>query len=236
MSTLEQVAARLVNLIDELPAETLRHVADQIDQLVALVAGIIDGTGNDLPTRAFAHFIAARHAAEATLDATRAVREHVQTYIAALGVTGIPQAGQTTPTVRSAHPPDPSRALAELPAWTRGDKTRGFWLDEHGARRPLVSGEHEPWFERANQRAAELGLIGEGATMATAADVELKFATRMRQDGIREATIVINRAPCGGRLGCRRNLPDFLPDGGALTIYAPDGFRHTYYGRGRSPR
>lgn len=95
----------------------------------------------------------------------------------------------------------------------------------------MISGEHEEWFRRANQRAWDIGLIRSPYKLGTAADVELKFAIRMRHQGLTKEAIVINREPCTGIYGCHELLPDFLPEGAELTVYGPDGLKRVYRGR-----
>jgi hypothetical protein len=109
-------------------------------------------------------------------------------------------------------------------------KTRGIWHDDEGTDHDLVSGRHDPEFGDAQRHAERLGLVEPPYILSTAADVELKFAMRMRRDGIRRARIILNNRPCPGDLGCNKLLPSFLPPGSQLTVYGPDGFKHTYYG------
>jgi hypothetical protein len=51
----------------------------------------------------------------------------------------------------------------------------------------------------------------------------------MREDKIQEATIVIDRPPCAGVLGCDELLSRFLPPDAVLTVYWPEGSK-TYRG------
>lgn len=124
---------------------------------------------------------------------------------------------------------DEIRRISErLPVRKPGEKTRGIWRDREGTNHDLVSGQHEDDFHAAQRHAEKLGLVRKPYGLSTAADVELKFAMRMRREGIKHAEIVLNNRPCGGRLGCHRLLKLFLPDGATLTINAPDGFKKTY--------
>ena len=52
----------------------------------------------------------------------------------------------------------------------------------------------------------------------------------MRQQGVDEATLYINRIPCPGRAGCDAMLPRMLPAGAHLKVIGPDGFVKTYVG------
>ncbi|MFI5709757.1 DddA-like double-stranded DNA deaminase toxin [Kribbella sp. NPDC051620] len=109
-------------------------------------------------------------------------------------------------------------------------KTRGIWHDDEGIDHDLISGRHDPEFGEAQRHAERLGLVEPPYMLSTAADVELKFAMRMRRDGIRKACIILNNRPCPGDLGCNKLLPSFLPPGSQLTVYGPNNFKRTYYG------
>lgn len=109
-------------------------------------------------------------------------------------------------------------------------KTEGAWQDNSGVIHKLVSGRHEEDFDAAVAHAKKLGLIPERGTLGTAADVELKFAMKMRREGITRAEIAVNKLPCPGRLGCNDLLKRFLPPGAELVIHGPDNFEKTYRG------
>ncbi len=128
--------------------------------------------------------------------------------------------------------PEPFRLKLPERLVSRGysPKTRGIWVDDHGNEHDLISGRHDPEYLDAQRRAEELDLVREPHKMATAADVELKFAMKMRRLGIRHARIVLNNRPCPGELGCDELLPRFLPPGSELTVYGPDGFEKIYHG------
>ncbi|MGZ0152006.1 DddA-like double-stranded DNA deaminase toxin [Kribbella sp. WER1] len=129
---------------------------------------------------------------------------------------------------------DPEPVLQKLPkrVVTRGysPKTRGIWVDDHGNEHNLISGRHDPEYQEAQRYAERLGLVTEPHKLSTAADVELKFAMRMRREDIRRARIVLNNRPCPGELGCDELLPRFLPRGSELVVYGPDGFEKIYHG------
>lgn len=60
--------------------------------------------------------------------------------------------------------------------------------------------------------------------------VEAHAAAVMRQEGLSEATLYINRIPCAGVRGCDAMLPRMLPEGARLHLRGPGGFRKTYTG------
>lgn len=116
------------------------------------------------------------------------------------------------------------------------DKTRGLWQDDGGELHPLTSGERdedrEPDqdFEDALAHARKLGLVSSKDILGAASHVELKFAMRMRRQGIMNAVIAVNKKPCSGRhdRSCDELLERFLPPGAKLTIRAPNDFEETY--------
>ncbi|WP_420359232.1 DddA-like double-stranded DNA deaminase toxin [Kribbella jejuensis] len=125
--------------------------------------------------------------------------------------------------------PEPFRQKLPKRVVSRGysPKTRGIWVDDDGNEHDLISGRHDPQYQQAQRHAEKLGLVTEPHKLSTAADVELKFAMKMRREGIRRARIVLNNRPCPGALGCDELLPRFLPPGSQLTVYGPDGLRRS---------
>ena len=60
--------------------------------------------------------------------------------------------------------------------------------------------------------------------------VEAHAAAIMREQGLSEATLYINRVPCPGKIGCDAMLPRMLPEGARLRVIGPDGFERIYFG------
>lgn len=60
--------------------------------------------------------------------------------------------------------------------------------------------------------------------------VEAHAAAIMRQQGLQEATLYINRIPCPGNTGCDAMLPRMLPEGARLRVIGPGGFERIYVG------
>ncbi|MEV6413674.1 DddA-like double-stranded DNA deaminase toxin [Kribbella sp. NPDC051718] len=117
--------------------------------------------------------------------------------------------------------------LERLPRREPTDKTRGIWIDADGHEHELISGVDE------YTTAVDQFMVEHRIRIAPGADtlgshVEVKFALRMRREGLADATITINNKPCPGPYGCHRNLWRFLPDGARLTVYGPDNFKRTY--------
>ena len=60
--------------------------------------------------------------------------------------------------------------------------------------------------------------------------VEAHTAAVMRQEGLAEATLYINRVPCPGKTGCDAMLSRMLPEGSRLRVIGPDGFDEVFIG------
>jgi hypothetical protein len=117
-----------------------------------------------------------------------------------------------------------------------GRKTHGRWITPDGSTQQEISGQDE-WTPKVNDalRAAGCPTL----PVATSADVELKLAARMREQGatdptMRHVDVVLNRRPCEGPLGCDKLLPVVLPEGYTLAVYGPDGYYEKFSG-GKSP-
>lgn len=109
----------------------------------------------------------------------------------------------------------------------RGEKTHGRWFEPGKPAGALVSGKDE-LTERVDQVLQEEGCPRRPVTAS--ADVELKLAAHMRDQGITDASVVINNQPCKGSLSCDELVPVVLPPGASLTVYGPGGFVKTYTG------
>ncbi|ASR36616.1 hypothetical protein BAY61_18230 [Prauserella marina] len=129
--------------------------------------------------------------------------------------------------------PAPSRVervRGELPtrvASGRGQKTHGRWWSTDVEAVPITSG-----VDARSKRVNDI-LLQQGCRyvpVTTSADVELKVAAQMRDEGIMHASLVINNRPCRGPLGCDSLLPMVLPRGAVLTVYGEDGFERRYEG------
>ncbi|GAB3833978.1 DddA-like double-stranded DNA deaminase toxin [Kribbella italica] len=145
------------------------------------------------------------------------------------GDEGRPPAVLERSPLGEAEPFDPStrEVLERLPLRKRGDKTSGIWIDASGNEHDLLSGVDE-YTSDVDRLMEDLQIrIAPGAD-TLGSHVEVKFAMRMRREGLTDETIVINNRPCPGPYGCHRNLWKFLPDGARLTVYGPDNFKRTY--------
>jgi len=164
----------------------------------------------------------------------------VRTYRTSLtGSQPVAPAAQSQPTTSpkpATEPPEVAAARAELPPpvvkGTR-TKTHGQWssADAPADRQPITSGTRDDLYADTQRYLQANGM---GQTVI-GSHVETKVAVHMRQEGIRDVTVVINHQPCEGPLGCDTLLPRVLPEGSTLTVYgtAQDGThtKHTYTGR-----
>ncbi|WP_199199379.1 DddA-like double-stranded DNA deaminase toxin [Amycolatopsis sp. CA-128772] len=119
------------------------------------------------------------------------------------------------------------RDLPERTPGKRGQKTHGQWFAAGKPPAELVSGR-DKLTDRVDDVLAEAGCPRRPVTAAN--DVELKLAAHMRDQGIADASVVINNKPCKGALSCDELVPVVLPPGSSLTVYGPDGFVKTYRG------
>lgn len=110
--------------------------------------------------------------------------------------------------------------LARLPLNT-GGRTSGLLIDR-GNETSLISGYNGP--------AADIPQGTSGSNIITRAHVEGHAAAIMRQQQLDEATLYINKEPCGGVQGCDCLLPRMLPKGSQLRVVGPDGLDQTYLG------
>jgi SCP1.201-like deaminase len=111
----------------------------------------------------------------------------------------------------------------ELPAFTRKEGTQGV-LRSGSDEVPLKSGYDGP--------SAQLPKGTPGMHGNIKSHVEAHAAAVMRLEGVRDATLYINRIPCADARppGCHLMLPRMLPEGATLTIHGPDGFKWVYRG------
>ncbi|MET9266640.1 DddA-like double-stranded DNA deaminase toxin [Amycolatopsis sp. NPDC004079] len=160
------------------------------------------------------------------------VSAHLDRYIEDIRGGGEPdEASGSPPSDQKAESEDPvEKARQELPPPVtrgRGVKTHGRLLTDDGGSQAVTSGRDE-WTDRVNQVVKEAGCPY--TPMTASADVELKVAARMRDTGIRHATVVINNQPCTGRASCDDLIGVVLSEGSSLTVHGTGGFKKTYKG------
>jgi hypothetical protein len=106
-----------------------------------------------------------------------------------------------------------------------GGKTSGVLSRPGGGETAILSGMEGP-------SRGTTGIPGMHNRIKT--HVEAYAAAIIRREGLTEATLYINRAPCPTNNprspGCFDNLPKMLPEGARLRVIGPDGFDHTLVG------
>jgi hypothetical protein len=107
-------------------------------------------------------------------------------------------------------------------------KTRGTWINHDGTEEELVSGEHDEYYSKVRDFLRDRNIGPKHGQIMSPSHVETKFAMRMRLQGLKHETIVVNQRPCKGRFGCEELLGDILPPGSTLTVFGPNGFKRTY--------
>ncbi len=127
-------------------------------------------------------------------------------------------------------PPGPTPGGNTLPPYD-GGKTQGVLVRPNGQETPLASGYDGP--------SKSMGYLP-GANGNIKSHVEAHAAATMRQEGLDEATLYINRVPCPTKdprsKGCDDALKQMLPEGAKLRVIGPDGFEKTYTGEPDRPQ
>ncbi|MGW0433690.1 DddA-like double-stranded DNA deaminase toxin [Micromonospora sp. NPDC003197] len=147
----------------------------------------------------------------------RLVRQHRPTVPSSYGDSPMPVAVTSEPPVPAAV----VRLAGWLTPWREGENVRGYAFDSD--RRHL---NNEP-FSSGRLKAAAHGLRpvrGGGHPVTVTDHVEGHVAARLRaENGPRDVTLVINKAPCDDRpFGCNQLLPHVIPSGTRLTVYVVD--------------
>lgn len=85
--------------------------------------------------------------------------------------------------------------------------------------------ELDPLYVEGVKMARRLGLVPPRGKLTAAGDVELKWALRMREDGMRRSHVAISNTggPCEGERSCDSLLPIWLEEGSELTVHWRDG-------------
>jgi hypothetical protein len=120
---------------------------------------------------------------------------------------------------------------AQVPRYgTKGEKTTGVAAFSDGRVLPAQdSGYDGPTSRMPRPRP--------GMDLFLLAHVEAHTVASMREHGVKEATLYINKKPCeyigrGGRpWGCERALPHMLRPDEKLTVYGPDGYVKVFRGQ-----
>lgn len=119
-----------------------------------------------------------------------------------------------------------------------GTPTRGVWVRPDGNTEEIHSGTGTAWYEPAERELRQLGGPAGRALARLATHVEVQFLFRMRKLGITEATLVLDREPCGtpprrpAPFTCDAQLGNLirvlLPAGARLTVIDPGGVAWSY--------
>ncbi|MCR3721167.1 MULTISPECIES: DddA-like double-stranded DNA deaminase toxin [Prauserella salsuginis group] len=244
MASLSDVIARLHGALDRLPTGTVKKTRAHISDTVApAFAELTRGTANhDLITARTALQTVARSLervekllGSASAHAAEWLSEHgEQAERSSPGTYASPpvRAGDVTSRVST------YRAKLENP-WPYGKPLRGWRLTRHGedvglsSGARLESGQTDPAYTAAVERATALGLARGGFVPDIARHIEIKEAATMRAGETR--TIVIGKDPCGidpvTNVSCHRFLKHFLPPNATLIVHGPAGSPYRYEGK-----
>ena len=248
MSTLTDTIAKLRAAVGVLPESTVQQAHEQLDELVPQLAMLAEGTSQDSRlAAAYARLASLPEVLQQVRSLLQTVRTHAEAWISEHG--GDPSAA--TPTTQSQVQSGASkrtvadrvaahRARLEHP-WPYGKPLRGWRLAGNGGSgdqelssgTKLSSGQTDPAYAAAVERARELGLARGGFVPDIARHIEIKQAATMAAGETR--TIVIGKDPCGidpvTNVSCHRFLPYFLPPGATLVVYGPRGEPYRYEGK-----
>ncbi|WP_154663725.1 DddA-like double-stranded DNA deaminase toxin [Saccharomonospora iraqiensis] len=247
MTTLGEVVARIRSVLERLPSGALQEAhARLVDRLIPALEELTKGTASqDLVT------------AQATLRAVSLrLKRAEQLLESAQASTGewLAEHGEAapeppSPRTGSAAPPERASDLAKRVSgyrtkldhpWPYGKPLRGWRLStqeggdtELSSGTRLASGQTDPAYTAAVERATTLGLARGGFVPDIARHIEVKEASTMSTGETR--TIVIGKDPCGidpvTNVSCHRFLRHFLPPDATLIIYGPTGPPYRYEGK-----
>lgn len=113
---------------------------------------------------------------------------------------------------------DKTAGLVEL----RGDKLKGTQYEK------LLSG-----VDKDLKATVPTPRTGTGRNGRVINHVEGHTGMLMRDPAVKEATLYLNRLPCGGQTGCDAMLKYLVPKGKTLTVYGPDDFVTVVRGLGQ---
>lgn len=244
MSALAEVVAELRSAVARLPkpqvAEARRRIADelapQLDQLSA-------GTASQDLVAARAKLAALGLDIERVLASLQTAQDKTEEWINEHGQGPQPASGAPTSSPTSGDAParvTKYRAQLENP-WPYGKPLKGWRLGQTGEERDaelssgtkLPSGQADPAYAAAVDKAKALGLARGGFVPDIARHIEIKEASTLREGETR--TIVIGKDPCGidpvTNVSCHRFLRYFLPSNATLIVYGPTGKPYRYEGK-----
>jgi nucleic acid/nucleotide deaminase of polymorphic system toxin len=222
-------------------AEAHAQISDATHVWAAVTSGTVDPEAAQLPARAEAEGAGlAQHFA--TL---KQAEQMLRAYLGTLGV-GEPVPNSPTPALPQ-HPTKSERdARVEQArqrvgrATTAGGEAWGEWVRADGWSIRITSGAGDEHHDAVVRFARDSKLPPAVARLARHGEV--KVAVAMREHGLRDETVVIDRQVCGTRpfdrtqpYTCDKYLSRFLPPGARLRVVQADGTVATYTGKEEGP-
>lgn len=230
-SELQRVAGELLACIDRIPDVTahLQRMARTCREQAAFLAGF--RSSNPRVAQAAALLNDAARACEEAAEFAGRVPLRARGWVEQM-VSGERTAAKpsgTSEPVPASGGDDVATIMRRLPKRNaaNSDPTTGIFIDSDGRQREFMSGRGDFLEGRALDLCRAKGWPAYDRT----SHVEIKFAVHMRLHGVKRAKLYLNNVPCN-RPGynCRKLLPLFLPPGGELVIYGPDGYEDTFNG------
>lgn len=233
--------------VADLPTEELRHARETAEDGGAAVHRVTITSGSEEPHRMVRAVGEACEAIDRAIGELDGAARDVSTYAAVQsgGDAGVYTPGRTAgvlpgqaiaPALRPGVPTgraSPATWVGRLPVWERRRharmRTRGLRIVDGFAVSDLCSGGDE-YTAKVDRHWESIRRPGEPSVLTVSKDIELKYALRMRDSGLKDEIIVINKpdGPCAEEYGCDSLLPRFLPPGSSLTVCWPNGESRTY--------
>ncbi|WP_116051384.1 DddA-like double-stranded DNA deaminase toxin [Amycolatopsis palatopharyngis] len=236
--------------------DALTAAGGSLDEAHELWSPMVEGSHDEVqqvPLRAEQ----ARLGSDKVYATLNTVEQLLRGYLNSLGVTTAPDASAPAGSPLLADPGAPARppsigptrrptstlvteerlraARRRVGSRPDGTPTHGEWVRSDGWSVRIISGPGDEHFHTAATQLADLGLPRPVSRLAT--HVEVKVAARMREDGLPDETVVIDRSVCGTRpfdvhrqYTCDRYLSRILPPGARLRVVQPDGTIRQYEG------
>jgi SCP1.201-like deaminase len=226
MSRIAEVAAALRRIAEMLPLALLDKADDNMRDAASLMVEVGQGSSrHELADTTAAYAWAQGEIQELSrkvLSARAVLLTLADRLDSHTGSTGTPRRSGTRDQPGKPRPTRDQRikrARQSLPDGVRGTQTQGRWLGPGDDTTVVRSGHGDQWHDQVKDFVAELPRQHRAA-MRLATHIEIKFAMRMREEGLTDETIVIDREVCGrreddqdDRWTCDRFLPWFLPRG-----------------------
>ncbi|WP_167344564.1 DddA-like double-stranded DNA deaminase toxin [Amycolatopsis thermoflava] len=219
--------------------EVLARAHELVGEATQVWKAALDGTADPELAQLPSQGEAATSAITERIATLRQAEHVLRTYLGSLGV------GEDSPAPPAVQPHRRSPELGVRVEQARqrvgrataaGSEARGEWARSDGWSVRVTSGLSDEHHDAVVRFARSSRLPP--AVTRLARHVEVKVAVAMREQGLRDETVVIDRQICGTRpfdqaqpFTCDKYLARFLPPGARLRVVQADGTVATYTGK-----